>query len=110
MSDDRQQIKGTIKGQYGDTIQSLPVDITVHSKLAVTGSSSKFDMTGSQAVRIASNTDTYINFGDNTIVADANSIFFPAGVEVFIMPEDATHVAIVQESVSGIATCTKLGG
>lgn len=109
MGDDRQQVKGMVKGQFGDTIQSLPIDLTVHSKQVVGAGSVRSDMTTSQVVRIACNTDSYIEFGDDTVVANSNSIFFPAGVEVFIMPKDTTHVAIVQESVAGIATITKVG-
>ena len=109
MNDDRQQIKGTVKGQFGDTIQSLPTDENTHDKVSVGAGSVASDMTGAQVVRIASNTDAYIKFGTSGVTATSSDLLFPAGVEVLIMPKDTTHVAIVQESASGIATITKVG-
>jgi len=109
MADDRQQVKGMTKGQFGDAIQSLPTDESVHAKITVSASSQEADMTGSQLVRIASNTDTYIKFGITGLTATVSDLFFPAGVEVLVMPKDTTHVAIIQESAAGIATITKVG-
>jgi len=109
MGDDRQQVKGMTKGQFGDTIQSLPIDETVHTTLTINSGSQVIDMTGSQLVRIASATDAFIRFGVAGVVATSSNLFFPAGVEVLVMPKDATHVAIIRESVSGIASITKVG-
>lgn len=107
---DRDHLKGTVKGQYGDTIQSLPIDATVHQAVAVGAGSLRVDMTDAQLVRIAFNTDAYIAFGDVTITASPTDIFFPAGVEVLVMPKDTTHVAYIQESVTGKGSISKVGG
>jgi len=109
MSDDRQQVKGMTKGQFGDAIQSLPTDEATHAKITVGASSQAADMTGAQLVRIATNTDAYIKFGVSGVTATVSDLFFPAGVEVLVMPITTTHVAIIQESAIGVATITKVG-
>ena len=36
-------------------------------------------------------------------------IYFPAGVEVLVIPSGMTHLAIIQETSSGVVTATQLG-
>jgi len=104
------QVKGMAKGQYGDSIQALPVDDTIHAKVTIGASSVVSDLTGAQIVRIASDVDIYVKFGTSGVtVTVANGIYFPAGVEVFIMPINDTHVAVIQNATAGIATITKVG-
>lgn len=110
MSGDSDQVKGTVKGQYGDTIQSLPIDDTVHYAISVGPTSARVDVSDAQLVRIAFSTDAWIAFGSSTVTASVASVFFPAGVEVLVVPKDATHVAYIREATTGPGSITKVGG
>ncbi len=57
---------------------------------------------GGWVVRLAATTDCYIEFGDNTVQADSDSILFPQGVEYVKVPEGATYIACIQVSATGI--------
>lgn len=56
-----------------------------------------------KVVRLASNGNCYIAFGDNAVAATSDSTLFPQGVEIQTVPKGATHVAAIQD---GSATGT----
>jgi ribosomal protein L11 methylase PrmA len=44
--------------------------------------------------------NVYVEFGTGSAVATTSSILFPAGVEMFALPQDITHVAVLQVGAS----------
>ena len=108
--DDRQQVQGGIKSQFGHTYQVMPPDISVHYNVSVGGSSVAQDVTNAQAIRFASLQDCYILFGNSSVVAaPSTSILHTAGVEVYAVPKDATNIAYIQVTTTGVASITKMG-
>lgn len=62
----------------------------------------------SDVVRVASTEAVYLKFGDSAVVATSSDILFPAGVEVFKVPETYTHVAFIQVSSAGTISICKM--
>lgn len=97
--------------QNGFPIQTLALGNTV-VKLTVSGTSARgtlpFGASHEDIVRIACNTDCYINFGDSTVEATSTDSLFTAGVEAFKVPQGATHIACIQESAGGVMTITEM--
>ena len=69
--------------------------------------------TGSKVIEITAVTDTFVNFGDNTVdattvISDDASRLLLAGVQVIPVPLDPatgleyTHVTVVQSTAAGI--------
>ena len=102
-------IRGAQTSTQGDSIQALPLNTDVHTKFTVTGVSQVGDFTEASIVRLASSVDVYIAWGDSSVSASGSDVYFPSGVEVLVVPQYTTHLAIVQVSVGGPATATKLG-
>ncbi len=102
-------VRGGHTSEQGDTMQALPLNQVVHGKQAVSGTSARLDMTGAKIIRLASSTDSYVKWGDDTVVATTIDVYFPAGVEVLVIPAGMTHLAIIQEASGGIVTATQLG-
>lgn len=97
------------KGDYGGHVQALAPSLTDHQKLTVGASSVRSAALSADIYRIASNTGCYIKFGDDAVDATANDIYFPAGVEVLVLPETATNLAVIQDSAGGTITITAMG-
>ncbi len=102
-------VRGVHTSEQGDSMQALPINQVVHVKQTIGASSSRMDLTGAKIVRVASSSDGYIKWGDNTVVAAATDVYFPAGVEVLVVPNGLTNLAIIQESSPGVVTATQLG-
>ena len=104
---------GEFKCQDRDTLQ---VTTWSEKRVAVTTSGASQLLvlpTDSELVEITAQENVYINFGDNTVVAtstiaDDESRFFLAGVQVIPVPVNATHVAVIQESAAGIFQVEKV--
>lgn len=83
-------------GQPVHALQPLnpaSVVLSATSQPLVIPSDSKF-------IRIASTGAAWVAFGTSGVVATTSSILFPPGVEVFPVPEGATHVAALQVGAS----------
>jgi len=102
-------VRGGHTSEQGDTMQALPLNQNIHAKQAVGGSSVRLDVTGAKIVRVASSTDSYIKWGNGSVVAAVTDVYFPAGVEVLVIPNGMTHLAIIQQLSSGVVTATQLG-
>jgi hypothetical protein len=59
-------------------------------------------------VRLASNTDCHIKFGDDTVEATTDDALFTQGVEAFKVPAGVTHIAVIQVSAGGIMTINEM--
>lgn len=106
-------VKGAARVFGGGVIQALPPDASNSLFVAAGATSVRADLSGftSPIIRIASVNAIYVRFGDNTVVASAGagSMLHPAGSEIYVLPENATNVAIIQESVGGAVTITGMG-
>ncbi len=51
-------------------------------------------------IRVACTGNVYIEFGTGSVVATTSSVLFPAGVEMFSVPDAVTHVAVLQVGAS----------
>jgi hypothetical protein len=95
--------------KYGNGIQILSPS---GDRAAVTTSAVSQRLTipsGAVFVRAAASAACYIKYGDSSVTATADAsanTYFPAGVEPFRVPvisgAQATHVAVIQESESGV--------
>ena len=57
-------------------------------------------------IRIACTADSYIAFGDNSVVADTSSSLYLVGVEPVGVPKGATHLAVIQKDTTGVCSLT----
>ena len=92
-------------------IQTLRLNTTT-SKITIGGTTARVALptgvTAGDIVRVASNTDCYINFGTSAVDAAATNVLFTQGVEMFAVPPDATHLAAIQVSTAGVLTITEV--
>lgn len=81
-------------------------------QVTFTGSSSATALpSGAKMVRIGLDEDAWIRFGTSgATVAATNGHFFPKGVEVFVVPEGATHVAVISNGTNGNGTIGSVAG
>lgn len=66
-----------------------------------------------ELIRIGLDTDAYIRFGTSGVtVTTSNGHFFPKGVEVLVVPEEATHIANISAdgSTTGNGTMASVTG
>lgn len=69
--------------------------------------------TGATLIRIGLDTACYIRFGTSGVtVTTSNGHYFPAGVEILVVPEDATHMANISAdgSATGAGTMASVAG
>ena len=57
-------------------------------------------------IRVATNQDTYINFGTSGVTAAASDILHPAGTEYYQVPAGAGYIAYLQVSAAGRISVT----
>ena len=86
----------------GDSVTKIVVGASTQRGALPTGVSKE------DIVRLASNTDCYIKFGDSTVEATDSDTLFTQGVEAFKIPMNATHIAVLQLNTGGIMTITEL--
>ncbi len=68
---------------------------------------------GAEAVRVALSVDSSIRFGlVSTTVTTSNGHYFPKGVEPFVVPNGATHIAVISYdgSSTGGGSVSTIGG
>ena len=75
--------------------------LTTNTLLVVSSSSSNVALPSGAFVRLFAMTDTFINFGDNTVTARDTDTFFEAGTEILDVPTDATHIAAIRYTLDG---------
>ena len=98
--------------QNGFPIQTMgPVGIT--STMATTAVTDRVVLPAGvgagDIIRVASSVDTYFAFGDVTIDATTSDSLFTAGVEVFKIPKDVTHIAaLIVGATNGVLTVDEL--
>jgi hypothetical protein len=93
----------------GFAVQALSPRTGTNVNVAVAAASARGAIpTNCDVVRIATNTDCYVLFGDNTVVATNLCMFFPAGSEVFRIPTGTTNVAFIRSSADGTASITAM--
>lgn len=98
-----------VRDTSGGVVQALTPVATV--SLSLSGSSTRVAMTDPVSlVRIASNVDCYVKFGNSSVTATTSDMLFPAGAEVFAVEDPATtHVAaILVGATPGVLTATKM--
>ena len=98
-----------IRDTSGGLVQALCPNSTVNGVVNV--SSARIALPDPiDLVRIASNVDCYLQFGDSNITATTSSMLFPAGAEIFSTPgPDITHVAfLLVGSTAGIISVTRM--
>lgn len=99
---------------FGNPVQALQPDPAGAVAGSVASSSARITLTAAtELVRIAASTACYIKFGDNTVAATTSDTFFPAGVEIFAVPESApgvpyTHLAFIRQTSDGVITATRM--
>jgi len=96
-------------------VNNYPIQILALSTtatLTVAGTSARAALPAGAShediVRVASNTDCYIKFGDSTVEATSSDPLFTTGVESFKVPAQATHIAAIQVSAGGVMTITEM--
>lgn len=75
--------------------------LTSNTALVYGAGSSNVQLPSGGRVRLFSTTDCYIKFGDVTVSADSNSLFFEAGTEYIKVPTGATHIAAKRYTLDG---------
>jgi hypothetical protein len=84
----------------GLVIQALAPDSSAIAKATIGAASVQLTIpSNAEVIRCSSNANCYILFGTNP-TADANSILFPTGVELFRVPPDVTKIAVIQDGAS----------
>ena len=111
MRANRDQIEGTKRFETGEAIQVLPLDRSGSSnyKVSITVTSARQAIGSAQIVRVASDTACFIKWGDSSVTASTSDIYFPAGVEVLLVPDGVTDLAFIRSTADGFATITQLG-
>lgn len=75
------------------------------SEITTSGSSASAalptGLASGEICRIAATEDAYIKFGTSGLTAATTDILMPAGVEYFVVPDGATHLAAIQVSTAG---------
>ena len=97
--------------QNGFPIQTLGLG-TSTVKLTISGTTARGALPAGAShediIRIASNTDCHIKFGDDTVEATTDDALFTQGVEAFKVPDGVSHVAAIQVSAGGIMTINEM--
>ena len=75
--------------------------LTTNKVLPYTAGSSNIALPSGSSVRLFSTTDCQIEFGDNLVSANSNSLFFAAGTEYINIPSGAMYIAAIRYSVDG---------
>jgi hypothetical protein len=86
-------------GQDGGATSPMSASIALSFGFAGTSSSLP---TNSGSVRIHSQADCFIEFGDASVSTTTSSIYFAAGTEIFIIPTGATHIAVKTAGEAGV--------
>jgi hypothetical protein len=69
--------------------------------VALSGTSQELAIpAGTTFLRVAATGNVWIAFGAGSATATTSSILFPGGVEVFPIPLDITHMAVLQVGAS----------
>ena len=84
-------LDSSYKHVYSGTNAALPVE----------AGSSAIELPSGTSVRLFSMTDCFIEFGDASVTATNNSMFFEAGTEVITVPSAATHIAVKRYTLNG---------
>lgn len=54
-------------------------------------------------MHVATTVGCYLGFGTRAVTASTSDLLFPGGVEVFKVPQEATHIAVLQSAaISGV--------
>ena len=104
----KRYVKG-VHSQNGDTIQVLPPSITNNQKVTLGASTARVALGAGVVFRFAATQDCYLEFGGASVDATTSSMYFPAGVETFVVPDSVTHVAYINNGTAGIMTITAMG-
>ena len=96
----------------GSAIQA--VELVDDATAIAVGLSSSADAipTGARMIRIGLDVDSYIRFGTSGVTVSAtNGHYFPKGVEVLVVPRDATHLANISAdgATTGAGTMASIG-
>lgn len=97
------------KNSHGIQVAELADDAVA---IAV-GAASSADVipSGAKIIRVGIDTDCWIKFGTSGVtVTSTNGHYFPAGVEFFVVPDGATHLANIQHTSSGNGTMCSVAG
>jgi hypothetical protein len=93
----------------GEIIQALAPVTSGNVNATVGAASARVAIpSGCDLIRVASNTDCYINFGNSSNTATSADPIFPKGAELFKVPAGATHVAFLQVSTGGFASVSAM--
>lgn len=98
-----------VRDTSGGMVQALSPVATV--SLSVSGSSSRVALTDPiSLVRLASNVDCYVKFGNSAVTATSSDMLFPAGAEIFAVEDPSiTHVAaLLVAATPGVLSATKM--
>lgn len=91
-------------------IQALYPNTNVNLSISSGGSVRVALPTDTNLVRIATNQDCYIKFGDSGVVATTSDMFFPVGAEVFSCTDnEITYIAALgTDPAAGVFSATKM--
>ncbi len=111
---DKKYVTGGVHSLNGDTIQVLPLNHTNDFFVSLVVSQVRVTLNGANIVRISTSVDVFLQFGNSGVAAVANTTgntYHPQGVEVFAVPEGATHVSMVKAAgvLDGFGTVTQMG-
>lgn len=99
------------RDKFKSPIQCLCPALASTAVVSVSGTSAGAALpTGTNIVRFASTANCHVVFGvGSTPTATTSDMLFPAGVEVFTVPQGATHFAVINSGgSSGTFTATRM--
>lgn len=95
----------------GKAVQTLaPVESSVVQLVISAGNARTALPTGANIVELAANDTCRVKFGDSNVDATSGtSRIFPAGVAIYRVPAEATHIAVTQVGTSsGFVTIAEM--
>jgi hypothetical protein len=97
-----------VRDSSGNAVQAMTPSTTANVSIGV--SSNRVALpAGADIVRLASNAKGYFAFGTSTVTASGSDVMFPIGAELFVVPDGATHIAVIQDgAVTGAMNITKM--
>jgi len=88
------------RDKNGVPIQSLAPEFIINLTLGAASSINILPV-NTKVLRLTATQECWLAFGGATIVATTSGILFPAGVEIFTVPEAATYIAALQNATGG---------
>lgn len=105
------QTAALLRDKWGHAVQALtPIDSASTNVSIGAGSVSGLVPANAELIRCSATGNCYLKFGFGSApTATTSDMLFPIGGEIFVIPEDATHFAVIQAGAStGIFSMTRV--